>query len=67
LTLAQEMQRWSLMTMLYLVICYVGIPYSVYVNRGQKVVVVLMVHLSLSVLAFCMQSECDLTIGLGST
>ncbi|KAG2103696.1 uncharacterized protein F5147DRAFT_274531 [Suillus discolor] len=39
LTLGQEIelvwrQRWSLMTVLYLIIRYIGIPYSVYVSRS---------------------------------
>ncbi|KAG2109078.1 hypothetical protein BD769DRAFT_1498142 [Suillus cothurnatus] len=40
LTLGQEIeliwrQRWSLMTVLYLLICYIGIPYSVYVSEAN--------------------------------
>ncbi|KIK35664.1 hypothetical protein CY34DRAFT_811984 [Suillus luteus UH-Slu-Lm8-n1] len=40
LTIGQEIeliwrQRWSLMTVLYLVIRYIGIPYSVYVTRPK--------------------------------
>ncbi|KAG2341279.1 hypothetical protein BDR05DRAFT_965788 [Suillus weaverae] len=33
LTLGQERQHWSLMTVLYLIIRYIGLPYSVYVSR----------------------------------
>ncbi|KAG2335307.1 hypothetical protein BDR05DRAFT_620318 [Suillus weaverae] len=38
LTIGQEIeliwrQRWSLMTVLYLIIRYIGLPYSVYVSR----------------------------------
>ncbi|KIK37486.1 hypothetical protein CY34DRAFT_455144 [Suillus luteus UH-Slu-Lm8-n1] len=40
LTIGQEIeliwrQRWSLMTVLYLVIRYIGIPFSVYVSRPK--------------------------------
>ncbi|KAG1756143.1 hypothetical protein EDD22DRAFT_912637, partial [Suillus occidentalis] len=31
-------QRWSLMTVLYLFIRYIGIPYSVYVSRPRIIV-----------------------------
>ncbi|KAG1773458.1 hypothetical protein EDD22DRAFT_857673, partial [Suillus occidentalis] len=49
LTIGQEIeliwrQRWSLMSVLYLVIRYIGIPYSVYVSR-PKIGVVLIAHI----------------------
>ncbi|KAG2341252.1 hypothetical protein BDR05DRAFT_464714 [Suillus weaverae] len=33
---SRQRQRWSLMTVLYLVIRYIGLPYSVYVLRPTK-------------------------------
>ncbi|KAG2364157.1 hypothetical protein BDR07DRAFT_1402090 [Suillus spraguei] len=43
LTLGQEIeliwrQRWSLMTVLYLITRYIGIPFSVYVVEANKLV-----------------------------
>ncbi|KIK31733.1 hypothetical protein CY34DRAFT_814538 [Suillus luteus UH-Slu-Lm8-n1] len=40
----RQRQRWSLMTVLYLVIRYIGISYSVYASR-PKIGVVLIAHI----------------------
>ncbi|KIK37910.1 hypothetical protein CY34DRAFT_809885 [Suillus luteus UH-Slu-Lm8-n1] len=62
LTIGQEIdliwrQRWSLMTVMYLGIRYIGIFYSVYVSR-PKIDVVLIAHLSQLVPLFCVCLIC---------